>query len=1024
MSRLGSIRRGFGRRFWVVGATLVAAAAFGVIFIAASGAAPPPCPTPANFEIDGDMTAGNCVSGADDWSNVSPAQTSQGGTYSTSGKDNSDPSTWTSTGSTPDKTDFTQAYATSRIGTDGDFYVFVAWERTFTSGTQGYAIELTNAGANLGADGKTPQPNRSKGGSVFFIASQGGALPAFDSSCNYTSQSNYGQSCSTSSLGFYSAFNTSPFTDPITGLAQAAGGFYEVGLDVTALTGIKPSCPGPTAATVYLRSVTGQVSNGNLKGYMAPLEVAPDSTCVPPPITTTATPGGSVNDTGSPQHDTVTVGTQQAPGSGSVTFFLCSPSEVTANGGDCSKNGTQVSSTTLTNGQASSGTVRGSSTPNDNATGKYCWRAEFTPDANDHNYLPGSETNSLATGAAGDECFIIVPPALTLTKTADDASVSAGDQIGFTVTASNSSAAGTGTAQGVVIDDPLPGGPGIDWSIPSGLPANCSVQGSTPSQTLHCTAVDLAAGQSESVHVVSGTAFESCAAYPNEASLTASNNPPLTADATTTVECPDLSLSKTADNTTVSAGEQIGFTITASNSDVQGAGTAHDVVLNDPLPAGGDVDWSIAAGPQNCSITGGVGSQTLHCSAVDLGPGESESVHVVSDTSSESCATYPNVATATASNHATLTADASTTVLCAEIHIVKTADAAKVNIGSPIGFTLTVSSGGSGDAHGVTLSDTLPTNPGLSWTIASQGAGWGGSCAIAAGVLTCGPVTVPAGTTQAKSTFTVHIRSSTTAATGGDCPGSGTVNNTGDVTTSNAGSDESTASTCVQALVDLSITKAGSPATQDLGQGNITWTIVVTNNGPSADTGVAITDPMPAGNTFVSATSTKGSCTGGAVLTCNIGNMAAGETVTITLVTTPSTTGSQVNTATVSGNRPETNTNNNRATATVQVTAPITPPVVYCVAVSKVTPAQLFVGRKTTLTIHVTQHGRAKAGVRVLIRGPHFLKRTARSNAKGVIKQQVKMKKAGAMIFTPIASKRCNTKRIGVTGVFTPPVTG
>jgi uncharacterized repeat protein (TIGR01451 family) len=370
-------------------------------------------------------------------------------------------------------------------------------------------------------------------------------------------------------------------------------------------------------------------------------------------------------------------------------------------------------------------------------------------------------------------------------------------------------------------------------------------------------------------------------------------------------------------------------------------------------------------------------------------------------------------------------ADEKVVVKPAEIHIVKTPDAAKVDVGSSIGFTLTVYNAGDGDAHGVTLSDTLPTNPGLSWTIASQGAGWAGSCAIAAGVLSCGPVTVPGGTTQAASAYTVHIKSSTTAATGGDCPGSGTVNNTGDVTSTNAGSDEASASTCVQALVDLSVTKAGSPATQILGTGNITWTIVVKNNGPDADTGVTITDPMPAGNSFVSATTTKGSCTGGAILTCNIGNMAAGETVTITLVTTPSTTGAQVNTVTASGNRPETNTGNNQASATVQVTPQVfPPPVVYCVAVSNVTPKQLFVGRKTTLTIHVTQHGKAKAGVKVLIRAPKLLLRTKRSNAKGIIKQHVKMKKAGAMIFTPIASKRCNTKRIGITNVFTPPVTG
>ena len=359
----------------------------------------------------------------------------------------------------------------------------------------------------------------------------------------------------------------------------------------------------------------------------------------------------------------------------------------------------------------------------------------------------------------------------------------------------------------------------------------------------------------------------------------------------------------------------------------------------------------------------------------------------------------------------------------AAIHIVKTADAAKVNVGSPIGFTLTVYNTGIGDANGVQLNDTLPTNAGLSWSIASQGAGWGGSCAIAAGKLTCGPVTVPAGTTQAASTFTVHITSPTTGATGGDCPNTGVVDNTGSVTASNDGSDQSSASTCVQALVDLTVTKAGSPATQTLGDGNITWTIVVTNNGPSAATGVTIADPMPAGNTFVSASTTQGSCTGGAILNCNIGTMAAGASATITLVTTPSTVGAQTNTVTVAGNRPETNTGNNSATASVQTVGVITPPV-FCVAVSKVTPTQLFVGRKTKLTIHVTQNKKAVQGIHVQIKGPKINLRTGASNSKGVITQQLKMKKAGILIFSPIASKKCNTKRVGVTNVFTPPVTG
>src|SRR5262249_25723523 len=78
----------------------------------------------------------------------------------------------------------------------------------------------------------------------------------------------------------------------------------------------------------------------------------------------------------------------------------------------------------------------------------------------------------------------------------------------------------------------------------------------------------------------------------------------------------------------------------------------------------------------------------------------------------------------------------------ASIHIVKTADAAQVNAGDQIGFTLTVSNSGAGNAYGVTLSDPLPTKAGLSWQIANQGAGWGGSCSITAGTLNCGPVTV------------------------------------------------------------------------------------------------------------------------------------------------------------------------------------------------------------------------------------------------------------------------------------------
>ena len=281
MSAMRTLRRGGSRRLWLVGATLVATASFGIIFVAASGAAPSPCPIPGNFEIDGDMAQQTCSPGADDWNsaNIGVQSTTQGGTYKTASKDSGDPSGWQSSGSTPDKTNFSHAYATSRVvnvGGKPHFFVFVAWERTSTSGTQGYAIEITNAGANVAADG-TPQPKRGSGGSVFYISSQGSSAPQFDSACSYTSQSNYGQTCTSSSpaAGVTAAINTATISDPLNNTSQPAGAFFEVALDVTTLTGITPSCPGPSAASVYLRSITGQTSNGNLKGYMAPPAVAP-----------------------------------------------------------------------------------------------------------------------------------------------------------------------------------------------------------------------------------------------------------------------------------------------------------------------------------------------------------------------------------------------------------------------------------------------------------------------------------------------------------------------------------------------------------------------------------------------------------------------------------------------------------------------------------------------------------------------------------------------------------------------------
>ena len=172
--------------------------------------------------------------------------------------------------------------------------------------------------------------------------------------------------------------------------------------------------------------------------------------------------------------------------------------------------------------------------------------------------------------------------------------------------------------------------------------------------------------------------------------------------------------------------------ITVSNADNEDTGTAHNVVLNDPLPAGGGVDWNIDTAPAGCSITGAVGSEVLHCNLGDMGPGDTASVHIVSATTAASGGTYPNTATATADNHGPVDATATIVVVPPALSITKTADAPQVNAGEPIGFTVTVANSdaeGTGIARSVTLSDPLPGHDGVDWSISPDYAG-PGTCSI------------------------------------------------------------------------------------------------------------------------------------------------------------------------------------------------------------------------------------------------------------------------------------------------------
>src|SRR4029079_13174330 len=80
---------------------------------------------------------------------------------------------------------------------------------------------------------------------------------------------------------------------------------------------------------------------------------------------------------------------------------------------------------------------------------------------------------------------------------------------------------------------------------------------------------------------------------------------------------------------------------------------------------------------------------------------------------------------------------------------------------------------------------------------------------------------------------------------------------TSDTNTANNSDTETTAVTPAPILTDLSVTKADSPDPVTAGA-NLTYTIVVTKNGPSPAANATLTDAIPANTTFVSLTAPAG----------------------------------------------------------------------------------------------------------------------------------------------------------------------
>src|SRR5439155_790485 len=265
-------------------------------------------------------------------------------------------------------------------------------------------------------------------------------------------------------------------------------------------------------------------------------------------------------------------------------------------------------------------------------------------------------------------------------------------------------------------------------------------------------------------------------------------------------------------------------------------------------------------------------------------------------------------------NPANNTATASTTVTAsADLSITKSDAPDPVSAGGTLTYTLTVSNAGPSTATSVSVTDTLPA--GVTFQSAS-GAGW--TCSGTNASVTCTRASLaPTGGTP--STITIVV----TAPSEG-----GTITNTAAVSAAtsdpNPANNTATASTTVTASADLTIIKNDEPDAVSAG-GTLTYTLTVSNGGPSTATSVSVTDTLPAGVTFQSASGTGWTCSGtNASVTCTRASLAptGGTPSTITIVVTaPNEGGTIINTAAVSAATSDPNPANNTATASTTVTA-------------------------------------------------------------------------------------------------------
>jgi uncharacterized repeat protein (TIGR01451 family) len=231
--------------------------------------------------------------------------------------------------------------------------------------------------------------------------------------------------------------------------------------------------------------------------------------------------------------------------------------------------------------------------------------------------------------------------------------------------------------------------------------------------------------------------------------------------------------------------------------------------------------------------------------------------------------------------------------------------------GTPATFVATITNEGPSTATSVVLDVQLPVNN----TSVSCTADAGGTCT---GTGASRTVAFPSLASGAIAHATFSVGSPTAVADGVSYSTTATVSAVESDPV--AGNNQATASVTISNRADLAITGSVDRPTAKPAQ-LVTYTFGVVNGGVGAAGSVVVADQLPAGLQLVSASSTRGSCSGSTTVSCSLGTMASGASATVTIQARVTAGGgtSIVNSAVVSSANHDPASGNNTASVTVTV---------------------------------------------------------------------------------------------------------